>query len=80
MKIRQLLLAIVAGILCCATMVHAHPGHGGEAAPNGLQHYLTEPMHLGFVISAIIFTAFCANFAWQKTRAAKRVQHQSQNV
>ncbi len=77
MNIRQLLLALVAGILWCATMAHAHPGHGGEAAPNGLLHYVTEPMHIGFVISAIIFTAFCLNFAWQRTRSAKRLQHQS---
>tara|TARA_R110002095_G_scaffold196208_1_gene175035 strand:+ start:4144 stop:4404 length:261 start_codon:yes stop_codon:yes gene_type:complete len=49
-------------LVCLITLVScpqlfAHPGHGAEQAvnPNGILHYLTEPMHLMPFVAVALF-------------------------
>jgi len=50
MKTRVLLLAL---LLCCIpALAFAHPGHG-HTDPGSWRHYLTEPVHVGLLASAL---------------------------
>ena len=33
-------------LLCVSCTAQAHPGHGNPVAQEGIQHYLTSPLHI----------------------------------
>jgi hypothetical protein len=41
-----------------------HPGHG-LTEPSSLRHYLTEPIHVIAIASAVAVIAVVASYAWR---------------
>jgi hypothetical protein len=52
MKTRVLLLVLL--VCCIPALAFAHPGHG-HTDPGSWRHYLTEPVHVGVLASALAF-------------------------
>jgi len=50
--------------LVITTLALVHPGHG-TTEPSGLLHYLTEPLHVLALATAVTVVAVVANLAWR---------------
>jgi hypothetical protein len=58
-------------IFCVTYTAQAHPGHGNPAAQDGIQHYLTSPLHLIPGISVAV-CAIAAMFLWRRTNRTQQ--------
>ncbi len=79
----KLTLVMLFTLVQCPTLF-AHPGHGARETvnPNGILHYLTEPVHvMPFIIIAVIMSMliggkkFLQRFRDQRQKVLVRVQN-----
>jgi hydrogenase/urease accessory protein HupE len=63
----------IAWIVLCSSAV-AHPGHGRGGGDFGVQHYLSEPVHLFFAVPVVLLLALCLAYVTgiMRPRARRR--------
>ena len=66
------LTGMTALVLAAARVAEAHPGHGAGGGSWTVQHYASEPLHLGAAATMVALAAAVLVWRWQDGRRARR--------
>ena len=59
-------------LLTLASPAAAHPGHGTPGSESSASHYLSEPVHVLFLVAALALGLAIAGWVTRKTLAHRR--------
>jgi len=65
------LAAMTAILLVAVPAAEAHPGHGAGGGSWSLQHFGSEPLHLGAAAAMVTLAAVVLAWRWRQGRPAR---------